>query len=89
MGDISRISRRAFVFGSAAIAGGVAFGSYVDAAAAATALDHVIGSPSNQPLVEHLRPVTVYPEGSDPNRRRPAVGGPGLAEAHRLWVGDR
>ncbi|PSO31029.1 xanthine dehydrogenase family protein molybdopterin-binding subunit [Bradyrhizobium sp. MOS002] len=35
MEDIKNISRRAFVFGSAAIAGGIAFGSYGDAAMAA------------------------------------------------------
>jgi isoquinoline 1-oxidoreductase beta subunit len=52
MGDISRISRRAFVFGSAAIAGGVAFGSYVDAAAAATARD-------GNPLAAGLGPNSV------------------------------
>jgi isoquinoline 1-oxidoreductase beta subunit len=37
MGDLQSISRRAFVFGSAAVAGGIAFGCYGDAAGAAAA----------------------------------------------------
>jgi isoquinoline 1-oxidoreductase subunit beta len=36
MGDIQSISRRAFVFGSAALAGGIAFGSYSNAESIAT-----------------------------------------------------
>ncbi len=37
MGDLQSISRRAFVFGSAAVAGGIAFGCYGDAAGASAA----------------------------------------------------
>ncbi len=37
MGDMQNISRRAFIVGSAAVAGGVAFGSYSDAEAACRA----------------------------------------------------
>ena len=36
MGDIQNVSRRAFIVGSAAVAGGVAFGSYGNAQQAAT-----------------------------------------------------
>src|SRR6201994_3175818 len=36
MGDLQSFSRRAFVIGSAALAGGIAFGSYVEAEPAAT-----------------------------------------------------
>ena len=31
MGDMQDLSRRAFIFGSAAVAGGIAFGSYSQA----------------------------------------------------------
>ena len=36
MGDITNLSRRAFIVGSAAVAGGVAFGSYGNAQPAGT-----------------------------------------------------
>ena len=36
MRDIQSLSRRAFIIGSAAVAGGIAFGSYSDAEQAAT-----------------------------------------------------
>ena len=52
MEDIKNISRRAFVFGSAAIAGGIAFGSYGDAAMAATAAN-------GNPLAAGLGPNSV------------------------------
>ena len=52
MEDIQNISRRAFVFGSAAIAGGIAFGSYGDAAMAATAAN-------GNPLAAGLGPNSV------------------------------
>jgi isoquinoline 1-oxidoreductase beta subunit len=52
MGDIQRLSRRAFVFGSAAIAGGIAFGSYGDAEPAAT-------TASGNPLAAGLGPNSV------------------------------
>src|SRR6478752_8658655 len=52
MEDIKNISRRAFVFGSAAIAGGLAFGSYGDAAMAATAAN-------GNPLAAGLGPNSV------------------------------
>ncbi|MDE5459471.1 xanthine dehydrogenase family protein molybdopterin-binding subunit [Bradyrhizobium sp. CSS354] len=52
MEDIKNISRRAFVFGSAAIAGGIAFGSYGDAAMAATATN-------GNPLAAELGPNSV------------------------------
>ena len=45
---LQTLSRRAFVFGSAAVAGGIAFGSYSDAAQAATAGDN--------PLIAGLAP---------------------------------
>jgi len=52
MEDIKNISRRAFVFGSAAIAGGIAIGSYGDAAMAATAAN-------GNPLAAGLGPNSV------------------------------
>jgi isoquinoline 1-oxidoreductase beta subunit len=52
MEDIKNISRRAFVFGSAAIAGGIAFGSYGDAAMAAPAAN-------GNPLAAGLGPNSV------------------------------
>ncbi|MDB5581572.1 MAG: isoquinoline 1-oxidoreductase [Bradyrhizobium sp.] len=39
MGDMPRLSRRAFIVGAAAVAGGVAFGTYSDAAQASAAAD--------------------------------------------------
>lgn len=52
MNDMPRFSRRAFMIGSAAVAGGIAFGSYSDAArAAATASDN--------PLAAGLKPNSV------------------------------
>lgn len=48
---LQTLSRRAFVFGSAAVAGGIAFGSYSDAAQAATAGDN--------PLIAGLAPNSV------------------------------
>ena len=52
MGDIQSISRRAFVFGSAALAGGIAFGSYSNAESVAT-------SGSGNPLASGLGPNSV------------------------------
>ena len=44
MGHIENLSRRAFVFGSAAIAGGIAFGAFGTAEAAATAGDNPLAA---------------------------------------------
>ena len=52
MGDIQSISRRAFVFGSAVLAGGIAFGSYSDAESVAT-------TASGNPLAVGLGPNSV------------------------------
>src|SRR5580704_10039762 len=52
MGDIQRLSRRAFLIGSAAVAGGIAFGSYSDAEPAAT-------TASGNPLAAGLGPNSV------------------------------
>jgi len=52
MGDIQSISRRAFVFGSAALAGGIAFGSYSNAESVAT-------TASGNPLAAGLGPNSV------------------------------
>jgi isoquinoline 1-oxidoreductase beta subunit len=52
MGELPRISRRAFVFGSAAVAGGIAFGSYSEAEPAALAAD-------GNPLATGLGPNSV------------------------------
>ncbi|HEY9452049.1 MAG TPA: molybdopterin cofactor-binding domain-containing protein, partial [Bradyrhizobium sp.] len=52
MGELQRLSRRAFVFGSAAVAGGIAFGAYGDAEAAATAAN-------GNPLAAGLGPNSV------------------------------
>jgi isoquinoline 1-oxidoreductase subunit beta len=52
MGGIQRLSRRAFVFGSAAIAGGIAFGCYGNAEPAAT-------TASGNPLAAGLGPNSV------------------------------
>lgn len=41
---LQTLSRRTFVFGSAAVAGGIAFGSYSDAAQAATASDNPLST---------------------------------------------
>jgi isoquinoline 1-oxidoreductase subunit beta len=52
MRDIRSVSRRAFIVGSAAVAGGIAFGSYSDAKAAAT-------SANGNPLAAGLGPNSV------------------------------
>ncbi|MBR0841393.1 xanthine dehydrogenase family protein molybdopterin-binding subunit [Bradyrhizobium liaoningense] len=52
MGALQKISRRAFVFGSAAVAGGIAFGAYGTAVAAAAAA-------SDNPLTAGLGPSSV------------------------------
>ena len=52
MGDIQRLSRRAFIVGSAALAGGIAFGSYSNAESVAT-------SASGNPLAAGLGPNSV------------------------------
>ena len=44
MGDLQRISRRAFVFGSAAVAGGIAFGSFSAGAVPTSASDNPLGA---------------------------------------------
>ena len=44
MGDLQRISRRAFVFGSAAVAGGIAFGSFSAGAVTTSASDNPLGA---------------------------------------------
>ena len=44
MGALEKISRRAFVFGSAAVAGGIAFGSYSGAEAATAASDNPLSA---------------------------------------------
>ena len=41
---IQTLSRRTFVFGSAAVAGGIAFGSYSELAQAATADDNPLAA---------------------------------------------
>jgi isoquinoline 1-oxidoreductase beta subunit len=52
MGELQSVSRRAFVFGSAALAGGIAFGSYAEAEPAAPAAD-------GNPLAAGLGPNSV------------------------------
>src|SRR5215471_9390629 len=52
MGDTQSLSRRAFIVGSAAVAGGIAFGSYSDAKAAAT-------TANGNPLAAGLGPNSV------------------------------
>ncbi len=52
MRDIQSLSRRAFIIGSAAVAGGIAFGSYSDAEQAAT-------SANGNPLAAGLGPNSV------------------------------
>ena len=52
MGDIQNLSRRAFIVGSAAVAGGVAFGSYGNAEQAAT-------TANGNPLTAGLGPNSV------------------------------
>ncbi|CCB64943.1 xanthine dehydrogenase family protein molybdopterin-binding subunit [Hyphomicrobium sp. MC1] len=52
MGEVQNLSRRAFVFGSAAVAGGVAFGSYAAAEA-------ILMTSSGNPLTAGLAPDAV------------------------------
>ena len=49
MGDMQNLSRRAFVVGSAAVAGGIAFGSYGDAAQAAPTATAIRWRPASGP----------------------------------------
>lgn len=44
MGHMQTLSRRAFVVGSAAIAGGIAFGAYAGAEAATSASDNPLAA---------------------------------------------
>lgn len=71
MGEIQRLSRRAFVFGSAAIAGGIAFGAFGDAAQAATASDNPLAVGLGPDAVTFNPWVEISPEKSRSSRSTP------------------